>query len=262
MNELIKISGRQIMAIDLFTIGRFTVHGYGLMIGLGFLLAVLLGSYKAKKVGLSADDFTSIAMWVLVIGFLGGKILFLIVEFKGFWDNPLSMLKSEGFVVYGGIFTGILAIYVYCKIKKLEFLRYIDLFAAFVPLNQAFGRMGCFMAGCCYGRETDSFLGVVFPEGGLAPAGVKVLPTQIFMAVGDFVIFLILLWYYSKDRKPGKTTMLYLVMYSIGRFVIEFFRNDFRGSVGFLSTSQFISIILIVVTGVIYYFVNKKGANE
>lgn len=254
------------MAIDLFSIGRFTVHGYGLMIGMGFLFAVLLGSYKAKKVGLSADDFTSIAMWVLIIGFLGGKILFLIVEFKGFLQNPLSMLKSEGFVVYGGIFTGILAIYVYCKIKKLEFLRYIDLFAAFVPLNQAFGRMGCFMAGCCYGRETDSFLGVVFPEGGLAPAGVKVLPTQIFMAVGDLVIFLILLWYYSGDRKPGKTTVLYLVLYSIGRFIIEFFRNDYRGSVGFLSTSQFISIILLMITGVIYWMLTKKtadkGANE
>ncbi len=158
------------MAIDLFSIGRFTVHGYGLMIGLGFIAAVLVGCYLAKRRGLSDSDFTNIAMLVLVFGFAGGKLLHIIVEFRSFISDPMSVLGSEGFAVYGGIISGILTIYLYCRIKKLEFIKYIDLFAAAVPLNQALGRIGCLLAGCCYGKETDSAFSIVFPEGALAPA--------------------------------------------------------------------------------------------
>lgn len=247
------------MAVDLFSIGRFTVHGYGLMIGLGFLIAVLLGSYTAKKRGLSADHFTSIALWVLVIGFLGGKLLFIIVEFKQFLTSPMSVIGSEGFVVYGGVITGILSIYVYCKVKKLEFLDYIDIFAMYVPVNQAFGRIGCFLAGCCYGRRTDSFIGVVFPQGCLAPAGVKLLPTQLFMAGGDFLIFLFIFIYNRKTRKSGITTGLYLLLYSVGRFIIEFLRNDARGEVGVLSTSQFISIWMCAAAAALLIFFSKRS---
>ena len=288
------------MAIDLFSIGKFTVHGYGLMIGLGFIAAVLAGSYLAKKKGLSDDHFTSMAVWVLVVGFMGGKLLHIIVEFKAFLANPMAVLGSEGFVVYGGIITGILSIVVYCRVKKLNCLDYLDLFGAAVPINQSLGRIGCFLAGCCYGRETDSAIGVVFPEGCIAPAGVKLLPTQLFMAAGDFIIFIALSVYLlrtkavtkpavdvavgedsaasgagedSKDKKnkkpvkliepvrvtnPGCTTALYLVLYSIGRFIIEFFRNDVRGSVGALSTSQFIAIFSFI-GGVAVYILIARG---
>ncbi len=244
------------MAIDLFSIGRFTVHGYGLMIGLGFLAAVLTGGWLAKKRGLSDGDFVNIAMLVLVIGFLGGKLLHIIVEFRAFLSDPISVIGSEGFAVYGGIITGIATIFVYCRVKKLDFLHYIDLFATAVPLNQALGRVGCLLAGCCYGRETDSAFSLVFPEGCCAPAGVKLIPTQPMMAVGNFIIFVIIFAYYfgtcpkandgAGEGKlkyiPGIPTSLYLILYSLGRFVIEYFRDDFRGSVGPFSTSQFIAI--------------------
>ena len=249
------------MAIDLFSIGKFTVHGYGLMIGLGFLFAVLVGCYLAKRRGLSDSDFTNIAMLVLVFGFAGGKLLHIIVEFRAFLTDPLSVLGSEGFAVYGGILSGILTIFVYCRIKKLEFIRYIDLFAASVPLNQALGRVGCLLAGCCYGKETQSAFSIVFPEGAMAPPGVKLIPTQPLMAAGNFVIFLIItLTYLSSCPKkgssdpgsdegaakkkyiPGLATSQYLILYSVGRFIIEYFRNDYRGEVGPFSTSQFIAI--------------------
>lgn len=246
------------MAIDLFTIGKFTVHGYGLMIGLGFLVAVLLGAKLASNKGLSADHFTNIAIWVLLIGFLGGKILFLIVDFKYFIANPLIALKSEGFVVYGGIITGIMSIFVYCKVKKLFFADYIDTIATIVPLNQAFGRLGCFCAGCCYGKRTDSWFSVVFPEGCLAPAGVKLLPAQLMMAAGDLIIFAVLVWFGMKKRRAGVTAILYLALYSVGRFIIEFFRDDARGSVGVLSTSQFISIIFGIICLVVFFRLSKK----
>lgn len=266
------------MAIDLFSIGRFTVHGYGLMIGLGFLAAVYVGSYLAKRRQLSDSDFVNLAIYVLVIGFLGGKLLHIIVEFKTLFTDPMAVLGSEGFVVYGGIITGIATIYVYCRIKKLQFLEYIDLFATVVPLNQALGRIGCLLAGCCYGRETHSHFSLIFPEGCIAPAGVRLIPTQPIMAAGNFVIFVTLLILYLRSCPqktegentqgenaaskpayiPGVATGLYLIMYSTGRFIIEFFRNDYRGSVGPLSTSQFISIFTAAGGAALLVYVLKR----
>ena len=247
------------MAIDLFSIGRFTVHGYGLMIGLGFMLAVLIGCSRAKKMGFNEDHFFNMCVLVLIFGWIGGKILYVIVEFGDFVRNPLSVLGSGGFVVYGGILSGILTIYIYCRIRKIDFLNYIDLIVPSVAINQAMGRIGCFMAGCCYGRETDSFIGVVFPKGCLAPAGVKLLPTQLFSAAGDLIIFFITIWYASRKPLKGKVTALYLLLYSVGRFAIEFLRNDNRGNVGPLSTSQFISIFIALAAVIFGIFLNKKG---
>lgn len=247
------------MAIDLFTIGSFTVHGYGLMIGLGFLLAVLVGCYRAKRYGLSDDELINIAISVLIFGFLGGKLMFLIVEFKSFLQAPLAVIGSEGFVVYGGIISGILTIYVYCRIKKLPFLSYFDLVAPSVALNQALGRVGCFLAGCCYGRETDCAIGVVFPENSLAPAGLRLIPTQLFSAGGDLVLAIGLMIYARRAKYRGNVSAFYLLFYSIGRFIIEIFRNDERGAVGALSTSQFISIFSFAFAIGFLIYNRKKG---
>ncbi len=243
------------MAIDIIKIGSYTIHGYGLMIGLGFFFAIMYGMYVAKKTGLNDDLFFNMAIAVLVFGWLGGKLLYCIVEIKDFIKAPLSLLGSEGFVVYGGIISGIFTIFIYSKVKKADFLRYIDLFAQSVPINQCFGRIGCFLAGCCYGRKTDSIFGVVFPEGCLAPAGVKLIPTQLISAVGDGIIFLIVAFVANKtfkdENKKGLSAALYLSLYGLGRFFVEFFRSDRRGSVGMLSTSQFIS--LFIFAGGIYF---------
>lgn len=248
------------MAIDLFSIGRFTVHGYGLMIGIGFMAATIVGSILAKRRGLSDSDYTNMAILVLVIGFMGGKLLHMIVEWKALLTDPMSVIGSAGFVVYGGIITGIMTIVVYCKVKKIEIFRYMDLFAVSVPLNQALGRIGCLLAGCCYGKETASAFSLVFPPSSMAPPGVKLLPTQPIMAAGNFLIFAVLLILYVKNRldAPGTATGLYLILYSAGRFAIEFLRDDERGSVGFLSTSQFIAIFTFAAGVAIIAFVRKK----
>lgn len=241
---------------DLFSIGGLTVHGYGLMIGLGFLAAIWLGQYRAKKFGLNPDDIINIGMLVIVLGFAGGKLLHIITNFELFLDKPLEVLGSEGFVVYGGLLTGVLSGAVYCKIKKLDFLAHFDLVMPSVALAQGFGRIGCFLAGCCYGRATDSFLGVTFPRGSLAPAGVKVLPTQLFSSIGDFALTLVLIWY-AKRAKKGNTGAMYFVLYGIGRFIVEYFRDDERGTIGIFSTSQFISIFF-VLAGVLIFIWNAR----
>ena len=248
------------MAIDLFSIGKFTLHGYGLMIALGFLAALIYGTYQCKKKGLDDDFFYNLAIFVLIFGWMGGKIMFIIVEFKQFLQSPLAVLGSEGFVVYGGIISGLITIYIYCKIKKKDFLTYIDVMVAAVAINQCFGRIGCFLAGCCYGRQTDSWIGVVFPEGCMAPAGIKLLPTQLFSAGGDLLMFVILvLILNSKKYIKGLPVTFYLTGYAIGRTIIECFRSDARGSVGALSTSQFISIFTGVAGVVAMWFVFKNN---
>lgn len=231
---------------DILTIGGVTIHGYGLMIGLGVLCAVFMAEYRAKKRGFNTDQIFTIFLLVLIFGFIGAKLLFCLVNLRAVIDDPKLILSGDGFVVYGGIVGGIASVMVYCRIKKTSFLAHLDLLAPSVALAQGFGRIGCFLAGCCYGRETDSSFCIVFKNSLYAPNGTKLVPTQLIMSAGNFIIALVLLLYAKKERKKGRIVGLYLILYSAGRFVIEFFRNDHRGAVGFMSTSQFISIFTLI----------------
>lgn len=231
---------------DILTIGPLTIHGYGLMIGIGVVFALLLGDYRSKKKGLNGDLIYGLTITTVILGFVAARILFIITEWENFLQNPMRYITGNGFVVYGGIIGGFLTIVGYCKWKKMDFWAYLDLMVPSVALAQGFGRIGCFLAGCCYGKETDSFLGITFTNSQFAPNHVKLLPSQLFMAAGDFILTGILLWYSNKNPQKGKTSMLYLMLYSVGRFFVEFTRNDDRGFVGVLSTSQFISIFTFI----------------
>lgn len=241
---------------EIIKIGFITVHGYGLMIAIGTLCAVIVASKRATKRNLDSDIIYNLSFIALIFGFLGAKLLYCIVEIEEMLNNPLQALSGSGFVVYGGILGGILAIWIYCHIKKISFLDYFDLLIPSVALAQGFGRIGCLLAGCCYGRETDCAIGIIFHTSTIAPNGVRLFPTQIISSIGDFAIALLLLLYAKKDRKAGKVGVLYLILYSAGRFMIEFFRSDYRGSVGVLSTSQFIAIIIFAV-GIVMFNIDK-----
>ncbi len=244
---------------DLFTIGPLTIHGYGLMIAIGIICAILCGLRLARRKDLNTDEIYNIAFVCVIFGFLGSKLLYCIVEWKSFIHDPLSTLGSGGFVVYGGIISGTLAGAIYCRIRKLSFIRYFDIVLPSVAVAQGFGRIGCFLAGCCYGRETDSCIGVTFRNSDFAPNDVSLYPTQLFSSAGCFLIAVILFVYSKRNRKYGSTGALYLILYSIGRFAIEFFRNDYRGAIGPLSTSQFISVF-VLITGIVIYVMSQKDA--
>ena len=248
LQNLIDRKRAEIMKNELFSIGPLTIHGYGLMIAVGILCCIALGVYRAKKKSMNDEAVIYIDILGVICGFIGAKLLYVIVEFDRFIESPAQVLGSEGFVVYGGIITGALSAVFYCRKKNLIFLEYFDLLSPSIALAQGFGRIGCFLAGCCYGKETECFLGVTFPEGSLAPSGVKLLPTQLFSSAGDFLIMAVLLLYSRKSKQTGNTGALYLLLYGIGRFLIEFLRSDERGSVGFLSTSQFISVGIVIVS--------------
>jgi len=238
---------------EILSIGPITIHGYGLMIGIGVAVALLMGDYRAKKKGLNGDLIYGLTITTVILGFLCARVLFIITEWQNFVKDPMSFITGSGFVVYGGIIGGLLVIFGYCKLKKMDFLAYLDLMIPSVAIAQGFGRIGCFLAGCCYGKETDCFLGVTFKNSAYAPNGVKLLPSQLFMSAGDFLITAILLWYSKKNPSKGKVSALYLMLYSAGRFVVEFTRNDDRGVVGSLSTSQFIGIFTFVAAAIAYF---------
>ncbi len=243
---------------DWLTIGPVTIHGYGACIAIGLLLALFQASHRGKKKGLNDDIVYGIVFVAAVFGFLFAKVMYCLVEWKTFIQDPLSFISSSGFVVYGGITGGILAVMLYCKIKKVKFIDYLELCMPSVALAQAFGRVGCFFAGCCYGRETDCAIGVTFHNSLYAPNGVKLIPTQLISAGGDLLNMALLLFIAKHTKKKGTVTACYIMFYSVGRYLVEMLRADERGSVGALSTSQFYGIFSLVIGVAIFIFAQTR----
>jgi len=243
---------------DLFQIGSFTVHGYGLMIGLGIVAALTLSWRRARDRSLSEDSVTALTLLAVILGFVGAKLFFLLTHWADFVSDPWGTLGSEGFVVYGGILFGFFAALFYCRRRGESFLLWADVLLPGVAAAQALGRVGCFLAGCCYGKPTASHFGVVFPQGNFAPAGIPLWPTQLFSAAGDLLIALFLLYIDRRPHRTGHLAAWYLLLYGVGRFLIEFLRNDYRGSVGALSASQFISLFAVAAGLAIAFLLRKK----
>lgn len=242
------------MKNDLLTIGSFTVHGYGLMIAIGVIAAYMMAEYRAKKKNMDPDNVFLLVIWALVSGYIGSKLLFIITILPDVFKDP-SILKNvwEGWVVYGGIIGGVIGIMIMCRVKKLDFWQYIDLTAPSMALAQGFGRIGCLLAGCCYGRPATSAFAITFHNSAFAPNNIELVPTQIISSGLDFANAFVLLWLDRKKKCDGQIMALYLMFYSAGRFVLEYFRGDLeRGSVGVLSTSQFISVFTFILGVVIF----------
>lgn len=248
------------MRNELFTIGPFTVYGYGLMIAIGAFAAYLVSEFRAKRLGLKHELIFALFWWCLGGGILGAKLLYILTQLKEIAADPSILLNvSEGFVVYGGIIGGILGGYIFCRIKKLEFLKYFDLVMPSIALAQAFGRVGCTFAGCCYGNDTESFFHIIFHESKFAPNDVALIPTQPLSSGLNFLHFAVLVFLSKRVKADGQIAGFYLIFYSAGRFILEFFRGDLvRGHIGVLSTSQFISIFLFLFGIALVIFCGKN----
>lgn len=235
---------------ELLTIGPFTIYGYGLMIAIGILAAYFLTEIRARKRGLPYEEILSLVIWCIIGGFLSAKLLYWLVEWREFLENPILKLKTfgDGFVVYGGILGGIFSGYLFCKEKKLDFLSFFDLVMPSVAVAQGFGRIGCFLAGCCYGKETQKGISVIFHNSMIAPNGIPLIPTQLYSSALNFIHAAVLLYIAGRTKRKGEAAGFYLIFYSSGRFFIEFLRGDLiRGSVGIFSTSQVIAMFTLIL---------------
>ncbi|BDR74419.1 prolipoprotein diacylglyceryl transferase [Clostridium tetani] len=232
----------------LFELFGLKIYGYGAMIALGILAAVILLDKRSKKRGYNEDHIFNMAIVGITGGILGGKLLYIIVDIKNIIDNP-EILKDlgNGFVIYGAIIGGAISVYLYCKKKNWDVLKMLDLVVPSVALAQGFGRIGCFLAGCCYGKPTKLPIGVMFTNSPFAPSNIHLHPTQIYSSIFDFLLAFFLLWYSRKAEKSGRVFSLYVIIYGVGRVIVEFLRGDPRGNVSMLSTSQFISLFTIII---------------
>lgn len=241
----------------LFQVGSLTVYTYGVCIALGLIAAVTLAFYRSQKFGLNSDLMFNGSIIGFIFGMIGAKLLYIIVEWDSYMKDPSLFLNiGSGFVAYGGIILGIIAFLLYFKIKKTAVLEYAEIAIPAVSLGQAFGRVGCLMAGCCYGKPAPqgAWYGLTFPAGSEAPAGIPLYPVQIMCVVLNVLLCLFLIYVNYKEKFAGAAISLYMILYAFGRFLIEFLRNDPRGAVGPLSTSQFISIFVFII-GVGSFFV-------
>lgn len=244
-------------------IGPLTLHMYGIMIAIGYVSALFICEKRAKKRDMNTDVLYGIFWCAVIGGALGSKILYYTVNIKDVIADPSIILNFQnGWVVYGGIIGGVLASFLYCKIKKVDFVAYLDLVLPAVAFAQGCGRIGCFFAGCCYGRETTSPLGITYWQSDFAPNGVKLVPTQIYSSIGDFAMAFLLMAYAKKEPVKGRVAAGYCILYSIGRFVIEIFRNDYRGEYGPFSTSQLISVFILAIGIVMYVVAGRRKEND
>lgn len=233
---------------------------YGLLMLTGGTLAVLFACLRGGRRGLNRLDILLAAIFAFVAGLLGAKVLYILTDIPnmvahfqhaGFsWSWLFNRIGTSGIVFYGGLIGGFLGGWAYTKLFYLNFWKYADSMIPFLPLAHAFGRLGCFCAGCCYGRPMDPPWGVYFTTaiGGADPS-VSYFPSQLLEAGFNLLIlFPVMLLFSRKDRKPGQIVGLYFISYGIFRFVNEFFRGDeIRGIFGGVSTSQWVSLALIPI---------------
>lgn len=239
----------------------FELQTYSLLAALGFIVTAVLAVHLGKRRNISPDK-SLMATLVAAMGiFVGGHILFALTNIGGIVSLAQSgslsfaalMPYVSGMVFYGGLFGAIIAVLIYTNInKEIGRADVFDIFAVSVPLFHAFGRVGCFFAGCCYGVESNFGI-ATYLNTSPAHYGISRFPVQLFEALVNLLIFALLLFLFKRKKLLGKLTFLYLALYAPARFVLEFFRGDsVRGFIFGLSTSQFISLLIMACLAVCF----------
>lgn len=239
------------MLPTLFKLGPFVLHTYGLLVALGFLSAYTVARARFSRVGLSGSFVDNLTMAAMIGGLLGARLLFFIVDPNThFLADPLAFFRvwEGGLVFYGGFLGAGVSLWVLSRVKEISFRVIADGLSVPLLLGQAIGRLGCFAAGCCYGRPTSSFFGVVFvrPDS-LAPLGVRLQPTQLFESAGNLALMGLVWMLERRKLNRGDSAAAYMIGYGTFRFLIEFLRGDDRGPFsGGLSPSQVISVVSVI----------------
>lgn len=231
----------------LFHIGPLVIHTYGVFVAIGFIAGFKVLLNYTERIGIPAQKVESLVMWIFIFSIIGARLFYVVLTFGDFRYSPLDAFKiwQGGLFFSGGAAGGFAAAAVYISRNKLPLAKLADAGSVALALGQAIGRIGCFFAGCCYGVECDCWCGMKFPENSLAPSGVKLIPTQVISSLLLFLIFFVLAGYNRRKKTDGQVCALYLVLYGVKRFCIEFLRGDFRGrAVLGLTPTQYIALAM------------------
>jgi phosphatidylglycerol:prolipoprotein diacylglycerol transferase len=249
----------------LISFGSFFIPTYGVLVALGFLLALTVTVRLARRSGLPSEKVMNLAVYCAMAGIVGAKLFMFLFDLPTYLHNPgeiftLETLQAAG-VFHGGLIVALLFAIWYIRKESLPLLATMDCFAPGIALGQAIGRLGCFAAGCCWGKECSLPWGVRFRSDFAAPVPLdKTLhPAQLYESAADLLIFVFLYRrFQSSSARKGELIGLYLVLYSIARFIIEFFREHEQSLVGPFSLTQWIALGLLVVGGI---FLSRSRAS-
>ena len=246
----------------LFRLGGFTIYAYGFLVALGFIAGVVLANLKARKEGIPFDRVVDLFFYSVLSAILGSRILFILIHLDAYRENPLDVFKiwEGGLVFFGGLLLAVGVSLAYMKWHRLPIWKWADLFSPSIALGLFLGRIGCFFAGCCYGKETSLFWGVTFTDpNSLARLNVRLHPTQLYEGAGSLAIFFFLNWMGRKKTFDGQVLWLFLLLYSTVRFFIEMLRDDPRGFLfgNLLSTSQGFGIMLAMISIFMLFYLKR-----
>jgi phosphatidylglycerol:prolipoprotein diacylglycerol transferase len=237
----------------LFQIGNWPVYSYGVLLAIAYLVALQLAVVRARHRGIDGNKVMDLGIYLIIAALVGAKVMLIVVDFKYFIANPreiFSLIRAGG-VFYGGLLGALITAIVLVRRHGFRIWTTADLFAPGIALGHVIGRLGCLVAGCCYGRPTDVPWAITFtnPEAAAnvgTPLGIPLHPTQLYDAGAELAILILLLVTERRGRTfEGRTFWLYMLLYGISRFIIEFFRGDDRGVIMGVSTSQFVSIVVV-----------------
>lgn len=249
---------------NLLTIGTFTIHTYGVCIALGALLGILLISREARKQGYNQQQILDLAFYGLISAIIGSRVFYILLNFTYYLNHPFEavMIWRGGLVFYGGFIFAFVTCYFYLKKQKLPFLKTCDILAPGLALGEAFGRIGCFFAGCCYGTPSNLPWAVIFnhPQS-LAKIGVPLHPTQLYASLKALVVFAILMSFRRFKKGDGQIIWLYTLLYALGRLIIEPFRGDERGLMIF-ATFTLTQVIALIFVPLALYMVLYLGREK
>lgn len=241
----------------LLNIGPLPIHTYGFLIATGFLVALSVIKRLAIREKLNVDQVLDLAFWTLLVGFIGSRLLYIFTRLDDFIADPIAIFKvwQGGLVFFGGPIAAVPFVVWYLKKHRLPLWKTMDVLAPALVINHAFGRLGCFSAGCCYGKPTDGPFGVRFYSDLVDKhyQGIPLHPTQLYEASALLILFIGLIVVHRRKVFDGQVVLSYFLIYPIIRSVVEIFRGDqIRGFVidNILSTSQFISILVFLAAGI------------
>ncbi|MBI5376406.1 MAG: prolipoprotein diacylglyceryl transferase [Candidatus Schekmanbacteria bacterium] len=251
----------------LFEIFGFGVKTYGTMIAIGIGFALLYISRQTKREGLDVEKSLDITLYLVLSGVIGARLLYVLLNFGYYKNNPSAIFKiwEGGLVFYGGFLAALAVGYFMLTKNKMPVWKFLDIFATALPLGHAFGRIGCFFAGCCYGKPTDVPWAITFtnPESLAYPVlGEHIHPTQLYESASNLMIFVILNLTLKRKKFDGQNALLYIALYGTARFIIEFFRGDERGFIfdSVISTSQGVALIIVPIVLFILIFKLKVAS--
>ena len=245
-----------------------TLYTYGLLLAAAYLLGLQLAMVRARQRGLDHARVLDLGIYIIISALVGAKLLLLITDFRTFAANPRSLLDlaRSGGVFYGGLILAVIVALAYIRRIGLPLWTTCDVFAPGIALGHVVGRLGCFFAGCCWGKPTTVAWAITFTDPYAnanvgTPLNVPLHPTQLYEAGAEALILAILLLTESRGRRfPGRTFWVYMLLYAVSRYIIEMFRGDPRGSVLIFSTSQFISVILAPLAVAMLIYLRRREA--